>query len=198
MSSRRIVLASTSRYRRALLEQLGVPFEQHSPGVDEDAVKALHLPPEAMVTRLANAKSEAVAQGAKDAIVIGSDQCAALDGDVLGKPGTEAAACAQLARLSGNTHQLWTAVTVLDAASGARRVHVDLHRLTMRTLTPAQIAGYVAKDQPLDCAGSYKIEALGRALFTRVEGEDGTAIVGLPLGFVSRALFALGVDVLAR
>lgn len=195
--SRRVVLASTSKYRRQLLARLGLDFETADPGVDEDAVKATSPSPQALVAQLARAKAVAVAASTPDAVIIGSDQCAELDGETLGKPGSIAAAESQLAQLAGRTHQLWTAVCVLDARSGRRMEHVDLHRLTMRPLTPDQIAGYVAKDAPIDCAGSYKIETAGAALFERVQGEDPTAIVGLPLMFVARALASFGEDVLA-
>ncbi len=196
-ASRRIVLASTSSYRRALLLRLGVPFDVASPGVDEDAAKALGLAPQMLAQHLAHAKAAAIAANEPDAIIIGSDQCAEVDGAVLGKPGTAANAERQLQRLAGRTHHLWTGVTVLDTRNDARLDHVDLHRLTMRALDASQLAAYVARDQPLDCAGAYKIEGLGGALFERVVGEDATAIEGLPLSWVSRALYSLGVDVLA-
>ena len=184
----RLVLASTSRYRRALLERLGLPFETAAPGVDEDAYKARGLAPQALVLELARAKALAVARDT-DAIVIGSDQVAEIDGLVLGKPGTPERAVQQLQRLAGRTHHLWTGVCVVDGRSGRQVEHVDLHRLTMRALTAAQLAAYVAQDDPVDCAGAYKID--------RVEGDDATAIVGLPLMFVARALAELGVDVFA-
>lgn len=190
-----VVLASTSRYRAALLDRLGVAFTAVAPGVDETPLQSSGLAPRAMVQALALEKAQAVAAHHPNAIVIGSDQCAALGALVLGKPGTEARAVAQLEQLSGQTHDLWTAVCVL-APGGQRYETVDHHALTMRALGRAQLEAYVARDQPLDCAGAYKIEGIGVALFERVTGQDSTAIVGLPLMWLSATLAALGVDVL--
>jgi len=195
--SRPVVLASTSPYRAALLARLGVQAEGVAPGVDEEPLQSAGLAPSAMVAALARAKAEAVAAHRPDAIVIGGDQCAALGEQVLGKPGSVARAVAQLERLSGRTHDLWTGVCVL-APGAARFETVDHHTLTMRALSRAQIEGYVVRDTPLDCAGSYKMEGLGVALFERVSGADGTAIVGLPLMWLSVVLSHLGVDVLTR
>lgn len=188
-----VVLASTSVYRRALLERLGVPFRAVAPAVDERAVE---LPPRALAQRLSYLKAEAAVSVAPDALIIGSDQVACLDGEVLHKPGTPERARAQLAALAGRTHELITGVCVLDAASGERREHLDVHRITLRALDPAEIADYVARDEPLDCAGSYKIEGLGIALMARIDGDDFTAITGLPLMAVARMLSELGCPVL--
>lgn len=186
----RVVLASTSRHRRALLDRLGLEYDVVAPGVDESLAKAEGLDPEVLVRRLAREKAEAVHARRADAIVIGSDQCAAIDGRILDKPGTAERAVDQLALLSGRTHRLLTAVHVI----GPRvHVHLDEHRLTMRALERAEIERYVARDAPLDCAGAYKIESLGVSLFERVEGEDATAIVGLPLIALCRILRAAGV-----
>lgn len=197
-SPRRLILASTSPYRRALLERLGLAFDVVSPGVDEDALR--HLPPEVMVQALATRKAEAVA--ADDALVIGSDQALDLDGEVFGKPGTAERARAQLARLAGRTHRLLTAVAVRDTASGRVEVALDTHRMTMRALSEAQIARYVELDQPLGCAGSYMLERTGAALFARVEADpetaDDTAIVGLPMMKLLMLLRRFGVDPLDR
>jgi septum formation protein len=189
-----IVLASTSRYRRELLARLGVPFESVAPPFDEEAAKASlgALDVEALSLALARGKAESIARMRRDAIVIGSDQIAVIDGERLDKPGTVERACAQLARLSGHTHRLVTSTVIVHGAVVME--HVDVHALTMRVLTPQQIAGYVARDQPLDCAGSYKSESLGIALFERICGEDATAVVGLPLTAVTRMHASLGVD----
>lgn len=192
---RRLVLASTSRYRAELLRRLGVAFEVVAPGVDEEAFKAADPAADQLVRELALAKARAVAARCGDAIVIGSDQCAELDGAILGKPGTAERAAAQLAALSGRTHRLWTGVALVDGRTGTARSHVDCHELSMRALDAAAIARYVESDLPLDCAGSYKIESLGIALFERVEGSDFTAITGLPLTVVVRMLAELGVEV---
>ena len=188
----RLVLASTSPYRAALLERLGLPFEVAPSHVDERAIEREGDPPAVLVRRLARAKAERVARAHPGALVIGSDQAAVIDGAVLGKPGTAERACAQLRAMAGRTHELLTAVCVV-APQGLRE-HTDVHRLTMRALSDAQIARYVALEQPLDCAGSYKIEGLGAALFGAIEGQDPTAIVGLPLSWTASTLTALGLD----
>ena len=192
---RRVVLASTSRYRRALLERLGCPFHCVAPDVDEDAVKAQGLCADELVRTLAVAKVRAVSDQEPDALIIGSDQCAELEGALLGKPHTRDRAIEQLLSMSGSTHTLWTSVAILDARTGQFTVDVDRHDLTMRELGRDELALYVDRDQPLDCAGSYKIEESGIALFDSVVGRDFTAIVGLPLTIVARRLKEHGVDV---
>lgn len=194
----RLVLASTSRYRRALLERLGVPFEAAAPDCDEEALKPglAHLDVPARAQHLARAKAQSVAARFPDALILGSDQMAEVDGEVLDKPGTPARAIAQLTRLVGRTHHLHTAVTLLHAPSGRVEEHVDTTRLTLRALPPDALARYVARDAPLDCCGSYRIESLGIALFARVEGEDPTAIEGLPLMRVAAMLAGAGLDAL--
>lgn len=188
------MLASTSRYRRELLARLGLPFEAIAPTYDEDAHKAslAHLGAEALSLELARGKARSVARERPDAIVIGSDQIAVIDDARLDKPGTAERAREQLARLAGRTHRLVTSVVVLH---GERElVHVDVHALTMRALDAAQIEDYVARDAPLDCAGSYRSESLGVALFEHIRGDDATAVIGLPLTAITRMLAALGAD----
>jgi septum formation protein len=189
-----LILASTSPYRRALLERFHIRFRSVPPGVDEEAVKREVADPVALAERLAAAKAEAVAAAFPDAIVIGSDQLATIDGDVLGKPRTAESAVVQLERLSGRTHELVTSVYVLRKADGIRRAHTDRTRLTMRRFTREQLTRYVAADNPTDCAGSYKIESSGIALFERIETEDFTAITGLPLIALLRVLRDFGID----
>ncbi len=191
-----VVLASTSRYRRELLVRLGLPFESVAPPYDEELGKEelAHLGPEPLSLALARGKARSVALLRPDAIVIGSDQIAVLDGARLDKPGTPERAREQLARLRGRTHRLVTSVVVIDGRTGEEREHIDVHELAVRALSDAQIADYVAREAPLDCAGSYRIESLGVALFERARGEDATAIVGLPLMAVTRMLAELGVD----
>jgi septum formation protein len=177
----RLVLASTSAYRRELLGRLGVAFETAAPDVDEGAWKGRGLAPREVARQLARAKAEAVARVVGDgATVIGSDQVCALGSETFGKPGTAERACEQLARLAGRTHELLTAVCVVGPVRGVWE-HTDAARLSMRALDAASIARYVAADRPLDCAGSYKLEARGIALFEKLECADHTAIVGLPL-----------------
>jgi septum formation protein len=189
-----LVLASSSRYRRSLLERLGVPFEAVAPPFDEEAAKTAmgHLDPEALSLALARGKALSVARDRPDAAVIGSDQIATIDGRKLDKPGNEENARAQLRVLAGRTHRLVTSVVV--ARGDAIHEHVDVHELTLRPLSDAQIARYVAHDAPFDCAGSYRAEALGVALFESVRREDATAVIGLPLVAVTRLLARLGLD----
>jgi septum formation protein len=180
-----------------LLERLALPFECHAPGVDEDLYKGEGQGAQELVQRLAIAKAQAVAERCPDAVIIGSDQCAEFEGQLLGKPHSRERAIAQLGAMAGKTHTLWTGVAVLDATTGTVVVDLDRHDLQMRNLTQEQIAAYVDRDEPFDCAGSYKIEESGIALFESVRGEDFTAIVGLPLTVVSRRLAEFGVDVFA-
>jgi septum formation protein len=191
---RPLVLASTSRYRRGLLERLGLPFTVAAPDVDEAA-----LPGEtaaATALRLAGAKARAVAAGLADALVIGSDQVADCAGTHVGKPGNRANALAQLTALSGQTVVFHTGVAVIDARSG--RCHLERVDVasTFRTLTHAEIVAYVDREQPFDCAGSVKSEGLGIVLFERIVSDDPTALIGLPLMALTRLLRAEGVEVL--
>jgi septum formation protein len=190
----RLVLASTSRYRRGLLERLGIPFTVASPGVDETPL-AGELPGD-LASRLAGAKARAVAAQHPGAVVIGSDQVAELDGGALGKPGTAAIACAQLRAASGRAVIFRTAVLVIGA-DGREHSHTDLTTVRFRTLSTREIARYVELDQPLDCAGSFRSEGLGIALFEAIETTDPSALVGLPLAWVAAALKESGLDPLA-
>ena len=186
-----LVLASTSRYRGELLARLGVPFLAAAPDCDEDAYKAKGLAPQELAETLALAKAESLRAAYPDAAILGGDQLAAIDGEILGKPGSEAAARAQLARLAGRTHTLFTAVALIAGERVLR--HTDVTHLTMRPLSAEQFARYVAADDPVDCAGSYKLEQLGIALFARIESADHTAIVGLPLLAITAMLGDLGI-----
>lgn len=189
-----LILASTSRYRKELLARLALPFACEAPGVDEDAVKAdASHSPRQVAEILAERKARAVAERHPGAVVIGSDQLAQLDGQVLGKPGSVAGAQQQLARLAGRVHELVTAVCIVHPG-GVERL-TDIARLRMRALDAAAIARYVAADRPLDCAGAYKLECLGIALFEQVECTDHTAITGLPLIWTGSVLARLGFAV---
>jgi septum formation protein len=185
-----LILASTSRYRRALLERLGLPFTQQAPDCDEDALKAAGLSPEALAVELAARKAGSIATGRPDSVVIGSDQLVALDDAVLGKPGSVEAAVAQLERMCGREHLLLTAVCVRQG--GRCWQHCDQTTLRMRSLDQATLRRYVERDQPLDCAGAYKLEAGGIALFERIDSADHSAITGLPLIWLSGLLRQLG------
>jgi septum formation protein len=192
-----LVIATTSPYRLALLARLGTPFVAVPHQVDERAAEPPGDPTDA-ARALAVAKAQSVAAAHPDALILGSDQLAVdADGARLHKPGTAEAAVAQLARLTGRAHRLVTAVA-LRHPDGRVTSHVDVTVLHMRALTMAQLRAYVARDLPLDCAGAYKIERLGAALFERVVGHDPTAIEGLPLCATARLLADAGVDVLTR
>ncbi|GAB6197311.1 Maf family protein [Lysobacter xanthus] len=190
MTEPRLVLASTSRYRRELLERLGHAFEAIAPGVDETA--QVGEGPGALVERLARAKAAAVALAHPDAIVIGSDQLAEFDGRVLGKPGTPDRAVGQLVAMSGREVAFLTAVCVMRGEREAG-LHVDRTVVRFRTLSANEIERYVAREQPLDCAGSFKSEGLGITLFEAVETVDPTALIGLPLIATARLLRTAGI-----
>lgn len=185
MTEPRLVLGSTSRYRGELLARLGLPFEAVAPGVDEtpQAGEA----PSTLVERLARAKASAVSRAMPEACVIGSDQLAEFDGRPLGKPGTPQRAIEQLAAMSGRDVTFLTAVCVMR---GGREVglHVDRTVVRFRTLSTDAIERYVAAEQPYDCAGSFKSEGRGIALFDAIETADPTALIGLPLIATARLL----------
>ncbi len=185
-----LVLASTSPYRRTLLERLRVPFTTASPKVDE-----LPRPgesPRALAQRLAIAKAEAVSKLNPSAWVIGADQVAECDDDILGKPGTAERARMQLAVCSGRVVTFHTAVRVNRGSEA--HTHVDVTRVKFRVLTTEEIERYVELDNPLDCAGSFRSEGLGIVLFERVETEDPTALIGMPLLWLAGALRKVGFD----
>lgn len=187
-----LVLASTSPYRKALLERLQLPFDCVPPEVDEAAAKQQPLAPEALAAQLARSKAVAVAGLRPDAVVVGCDQVAALGDTVLDKPGSDGRAVEQLLALQGREHRLVTAVAV---AHGRQLVaFADVTWLRMRGLDRAACERYVAADRPLDCAGSYRIEALGIALFEQIRSADHTAIVGLPLLRLARTLREFGFE----
>jgi septum formation protein len=188
-----LILASTSPYRKAQLAKLRIPFECLSPHVDEEAFKQSEQDPRKLALRLAVEKAQAIAKTRPDAVVIGGDQLVSFQGEILGKPHTAEQAVAQLLRLAGQQHALITAIAVCH--QGTCQAHVDETRLWMRPLDRETAQRYVQAEQPLDCAGSYKIESQGIALFERIETEDHTAITGLPMLTVARLLNALGIAV---
>lgn len=185
-----LVLASTSPYRRGLLERLGVPFRSEAPRIDEEEFKDPTLDARSLAERLARLKAESLADACPEATIVGCDQLVSLDGLVLGKPGSETAAVEQLLRMSGRSHELITALSVWHA--GRVVEHTDVTVLWMRPLSLAEIKRYVAADRPLDCAGGYKLESRGIALFARIESADHSAITGLPLIALTTILRELG------
>ena len=187
-----LVLASTSRYRRSLLERLGLAFEVADPGVDE--ARQAGEPPEAMAERLARAKALSVAGRFPGSLIIGCDQVAHCDGEILGKPGTRANAVRQLRTLSGREAVFHTAVCVHK--DGVSRARVVPCRVSFRKLDDATIESYLEKEHPYDCAGSAKAEGLGIALIAKIEGDDPSALIGLPLIALVDLLREQGLDVL--
>jgi septum formation protein len=191
---RRLILASTSPFRRELLARLGLPFAVRPPEVDETRQPGEEAP--ALVARLAEWKAQAIARQEPAALVIGSDQAAVLDGEIVGKPGDHEQAAAQLRRASGRTVTFYTGLCLLDSASNQRQVTVEVFQVAFRRLTAEMIEGYLRREQPYQCAGSFKSEGLGIALFERLEGDDPTSLIGLPLIRLTRMLEAAGVAVL--
>lgn len=191
---RKIILGSTSRYRRELLERLRVPFDTERPNVDETP-----LPGEAPATlarRLALAKAREVSQRFPEAVVIGSDQVADLGGEPLGKPGTHDRAIAQLRRMRGQTVVFQTAVAVVCAATGFEQLDLAAVNVVFRDLDDQEIERYLRTEEPYDCAGSAKSEGLGIALLSRIDNDDPSALVGLPLIRTCHMLRAAGVPIL--
>ncbi|MFZ3322887.1 MAG: Maf family nucleotide pyrophosphatase [Usitatibacter sp.] len=193
MTTKQIILASGSRYRRELLERLGLTFEAWSPGVDEGAQTG--ETPRQTAERLAHWKADAGVSRWPQALIIGSDQVADLAGEPIGKPGTLDNARAQLRLLSGRQVLFHTGLCLLDAATGQAQSRVVTTDVAFRTLADAEIDAYLAREPALDCAGSAKSEGLGIALLERVGGEDPTALVGLPLIALSQMLRNAGVAV---
>lgn len=188
-----LVLASSSPYRRSLLDRLHIPYEAISPDVDEGSHTGES--PRTTALRLAEAKARAVAVTRRDDLIIGSDQVASLDGVPIGKPGGESAALAQLVSMRGRSVVFNTAVCLLDAASGRMQVEAVPTAVQFRLFSEDEAARYLAVDEPYGCAGSAKIESLGIALVERVESTDPTALIGLPLIALVSMLKAQGVQV---
>jgi septum formation protein len=191
---RHLVLASTSPFRRELLARLGLPFTMRAPEGDETRLPGENASDLAM--RLAEQKARSLAGGDRTALIIGADQTAVVDGAIIGKPGNHERAVAQLRRASGQTMTFYTGLCLLDSASGQPRVAVETFRVMFRTLTTDQIERYLQREQPYACAGSFKSEGLGIALFERLDGDDPTSLIGLPLIRLTQMLEAAGVTVL--
>lgn len=172
-------LASTSPYRQQLLQKIGLLFQVAAPNIDETPIAG--EAPATLVQRLALAKASKVAGTLTNGLVIGSDQVAVFNGNILGKPHTAERAMAQLQAFSGNTVTFLTGLALVDAATGQSQLCCEPFHVHFRQLSHAEIANYVAIEQPLDCAGSFKSEGLGISLFAKLEGADPNSLIGLPL-----------------
>ena len=189
-----LVLASTSPFRKSVLEKLGLPFDCHAPEIDE--TPRPDETPAQLVERLSIAKAQAVAAHFKQGLVIGSDQVAVIDDEILGKPGNHENAVGQLERASGKTVTFLTGLALVNAESGAIQAEVVPFKVVFRQLTQPQIVNYLNAEQPYNCAGSFKSEGLGIALFDRLEGDDPNTLIGLPLIRLIRMLEKEGMTVI--
>ncbi len=192
---RPIVLASTSPYRKALLQQLGLPFVSASPLFFEELDQS--VAPELLVKHLALQKAESLRKHFPEAVIIGADQVF-VDARrrILGKPGNAVEAVDQLRGMAGRSHTFFTGLALFDAVTGESAVDYDTFTVTLRALTEEQLRRYVERENPVDCAGSFKIEGLGIALMEKLEGHDYTTLIGLPLIKLTTLLERFGVTVL--
>lgn len=188
-----LILASSSKYRRELLDRLGVPYQAESPDIDESPLPG--ETPKDTALRLSLLKAQAIQQKYPGAVVIGSDQVADLHGQKLGKPHTREKAIEQLLKMQGQEVVFYTAITVLDA-HGVAQTQLSATHIRMRELSRATIEAYVDREEPYDCAGSAKIEKLGIALMASVQSDDPTSLIGLPLMLVTTMLARAGIEVL--
>lgn len=189
-----LILASTSPYRRELLQRLQVPFEVVAPEVDETPLP--HETPEATAVRLSQLKARAVQTAYPNALIIGSDQVATVDGLQLGKPGTHQRAVEQLSLMAGKSVLFHTALSLYNSASGRMQTACVPTTVHLRPLTASQIESYLRKDEPYNCAGSARIETLGIAVISKLESDDPNALIGLPLITLTQMLANEGLDVL--
>ncbi|WP_407330616.1 Maf family protein [Enterovibrio sp. 27052020O] len=194
MNNQTVVLASGSKYRQMLLEKLGIAFKSHSPDIDEAAFA--DESPEELVKRLSYEKALACRDAYPNALIIGSDQVCVIDGRILGKPHTHKRAVEQLKAASGKHVTFYTGLTLLNSKSGDAQTDVEPFHVYFRSLTDSEIDNYVRREQPLDCAGSFKCESLGIALFNKLEGRDPNTLVGLPLIRLCEMFRAEGYEVL--
>jgi len=194
VSRPRLILASTSPYRSELLARLGLPFETMAPGIDERAHGGEGA--QGLAQRLAREKAQHAAghTDRADAVIIAADQTAALGATILGKPGDFAAALAQLEACQGRSVHFYTATTIVDCSSGSAWHDVDTTEARFRSRTTEHLSHYLQREQPYDCAGGFKVEGLGITLFEAVESRDPTALVGLPLIWLTGVLRELGLD----
>lgn len=195
MTKPKILLASSSPYRRKLLEKLGLDFEWASPEIDETAKPGEQ--PEQLVRRLAEEKARRLATTHPNYLIIGSDQIASLNNHILGKPHTHAKAAAQLKSFCLREVTFLTGLCLFNARTKHTQTTVESYRVKFRSLTEAQIENYLHREQPYDCAGSFKAEGLGICLFERFDGEDPNTLVGLPLIALTSMLINEGVEPLS-
>lgn len=189
----KLLLASSSPYRRQLLERLGLAFTTASPDIDESPRP--HETPADLALRLAESKAQALAPSSAQALlIIGSDQVASLDGEPLGKPGDHERATQQLRAASGREVTFYTGLSLYDARTGQRQSRCEIFRVLFRALSDSQIDSYLKKETPYDCAGAFKMEGLGIRLFKRLEGDDPNTLIGLPLIALTDLLLEAGVD----
>ncbi|WP_114787251.1 Maf family protein [Vibrio tetraodonis] len=193
MANFQLVLASTSKYRQQLIAKLSIPFIVASPDCDETPNE--NESPECLVKRLAKTKAESCIV-TQPSLVIGSDQVCVINGEIIGKPHNRQTAIEQLSRQSGKVIQFFTGLAIYNSTSKQSHVHLDTFCVHFRELTQAQIEYYVDTEKPYDCAGSFKSEGLGVALFKKLEGKDPNTLVGLPLIDLVDMLYKQGMDVL--
>jgi len=189
-----LVLASTSPFRKEILQKLGMPFETAAPDIDESPVEGES--PQQLVQRLAEQKAYAVAEDFPDALIIGSDQVAVVDGEILGKPGTHEHAVEQLSNASGKAVHFYTGLCLYNSGTARGQSEVVPFDVVFRDLTTEQIENYLRREQPYNCAGSFKSEALGITLFEKLLGDDPNTLIGLPLIRLVRMLENEAVAVL--
>lgn len=196
MTKPKILLASGSIHRRELLKKLGLDFTWQSPDIEETPLQ--RESPRELVLRLAEAKAKALGASHPHHLIIGSDQVAVLDDDIIGKPHTHEAAHQQLKRFSGTTIKFLTSLCLYNSKTGNIQLTVDDYFVRFRALSSEQIENYLHREQPYDCAGSFKSEGLGICLFEKIEGKDPNTLVGLPLIELTRMLLNEGIDVLLQ
>ena len=193
MSDSRLVLASTSVFRKMLLEKLGLDFTTGSPEIDESVLE--NESPQTLVKRLSAEKARDLSERYPENLIIGSDQVACIDNEILGKPGNFENAQLQLRKASGKTVTFYTGLTLLNSATGNAQTLCEPFRVHFRTLTDEQISRYLTREQPYNCAGSFKSEGLGISLFEKLDGDDPNALIGLPLIQLIKMLDNEGVHI---
>lgn len=195
MQTSKILLASSSTYRRQLLQKLRLEFSWAIPAIDETPLPDEQ--PTNLVLRLAEQKAKALAKDYPNHLIIGSDQVATLDNQIIGKPGTHMIARSQLEKFNNKEVTFLTSICLYNSSTGNTQLGIDTYRVKFRQLTPAQIDSYLRQEQPYDCAGSFKSEGLGICLFEKMDGKDPNTLIGLPLIELIQMLINEGIDPLA-